>query len=420
LNQPSRKQIGNPPPVGIFLPNGNRAITRDYQGADWKTRNKRRERREKSETAQSADKTLVIYRKVKMIGRTSVKIRFSGRYNRRNTYDLGRHFSQVPAGDNDTEKVASTENNQESSSPLEELEIKGVDNQIVFPWRHDEDPLPRLVSGTEEHAVKGHLLSSVDTPTGNSTLNAVTTAYMFLDLPIWQLIFFGAWKQDLTESTSWAFTQSMTNLLSKLSNTSSSRDDAVTIDSDEIDFEDIIHNPEERSTELDRLSPMLEAKFLEIYKTSTTNAGEAEICLKCKPHSAELISLYCIPYISRSNVLEEASLVAFYRSMLEKRAMDRQEDLALLRKDYMETGRMESTVIAQVMVWCNEIFYVKDKNTGDLLQGQDDETSKNVPHLVRMEMTVKTEKGNNGGFLNSQSNWIITDIDDLVEGNLIV
>ena len=42
-------------------------------------------------------------------------------------------------------------------------------------------------------------------------------------------------------------------------------------------------------------------------------------------------------------------------------------------------------------------------------------------HLVRMEMTVKTEKnGTNGSFRNTLDNWISTDIDDMMEGNLVI
>ena len=42
-------------------------------------------------------------------------------------------------------------------------------------------------------------------------------------------------------------------------------------------------------------------------------------------------------------------------------------------------------------------------------------------HLVRMEMTVKTIKnGTNGSFRNTLDNSIITDIDDMMEGNLVI
>ena len=106
--------------------------------------------------------------------------------------------------------------------------------------------------------------------------------------------------------------------------------------------------------------------------------------------------------------------------MLNKPSMDRGPDLNKLRREHLETGIMESTVIAQVLVWCNEVFYVKDVDSGTILQGRGDGESRNIPHLVRMEMTVKTDKDDSGRFRNLMGNWIITDIDDLLEGNLIV
>jgi hypothetical protein len=90
---------------------------------------------------------------------------------------------------------------------------------------------------------------------------------------------------------------------------------------------------------------------------------------------------------------------------------------------------MESTIIAQCLVWCDEIFYVKDLTTGQIVQGQQDEKDSSsttpemqkTPHLVRMERTVVTKRDPiTGNFTNDQEDWIITDIDDLLGGNLLV
>jgi hypothetical protein len=106
---------------------------------------------------------------------------------------------------------------------------------------------------------------------------------------------------------------------------------------------------------------------------------------------------------------------------------------------------MESTVIAQCLVWCTELFYVRNVQTGRIVQGtssttkntttttsgNNDETppqpepqeqsQQNVPHLVRMERTVLTTKDvATGKFHNNLGDWIITDIDDLLGGNLVV
>lgn len=318
----------------------------------------------------------------------------------------------------------STNADDTADSQAEGASRGSANNVIIFPWRHAEDPLPRLVPGTEDYANKGHLLSSVNTPLGHPTLNAVTTAYMFLDVPIWQLLFFGSFKQELTESVSWAFEQSVNRLLSRLTTVRGSNP----ADAGKIDLKTTLskgkQESESESSAVYELDSILETKLVDLYQRSIENTSiedGTEICLRSEPYSSELVSLYCIPYISRANMKTDPNLLEFYRRMLEKRTAERQSDLAKLRKEQLETGKMESTVIAQVLVWCKEKFYVKDSTSGALLQGEDAEEGRNIPHLVRMEMTVKTEKDPTfGRFVNKHHNWIITDIDDLVDGNLIV
>jgi hypothetical protein len=197
-------------------------------------------------------------------------------------------------------------------------------------------------------------------------------------------------------------------------------------DNYQIDFKGTIRvqDNEDSTIELDGLDSILEKKMIELYQSSLQKkTGEYEVRLQTLPYSAELVSLYCVPYISRHNVKNNKRLVEFYQKMLNKPSMERPPDLSKLRKDHLETGIMESTVIAQVLVWCQEIFYVKDLATGKVVQGEEptDESQepKNIPHLVRMEMTVKTQK-HDGQFANVQDDWLITDIDDLLEGNLVV
>ncbi len=181
-------------------------------------------------------------------------------------------------------------------------------------------------------------------------------------------------------------------------------------------------DPEKLDQAIVPLSNMLEDKVIELYQSAQKNiTKETEICLKTVPYSAELVTLYAIPYISRSNTKSDKALLEFYRTMMKKPNVDRTGDLNKLRRDKLESGTMESTVIAQVLVWCNEVFYVKDVESGQVLQGTDaHDSAKNVPHLVRMESTVKTTKTSDGKFRNIQEDWIITDIDDLLDGNLIV
>jgi hypothetical protein len=197
------------------------------------------------------------------------------------------------------------------------------------------------------------------------------------------------------------------------------------------DSKDPVENSSSSSSSNDKNTP-----------AATQTLERFAIHLQLQAYDAELVSLYAMPYISRTNVKRNPTLLAKYRKMLEKPSIERAPDLDQLRKRYLDSGTMESTVIAQVLVWCNEVFFVKGVGTGKVVQGQevvgnvvnadkdtsspgeDDDTTpklsqKKVPHLVRMEMIVKT-KNSGSGFINDRGNWEITDIDDHLNGNLVV
>merc|ERR1712228_1099645 len=75
---------------------------------------------------------------------------------------------------------------------------------------------------------------------------------------------------------------------------------------------------------------------------------------------------------------------------------------------------LKVTVIAQVLVHCKEIFWVKDEG-GNIIQGQEDgDIEKDALHLVRFEMPVELASINNA----SPTSWIISDWDDLLKGNV--
>lgn len=355
--------------------------------------------------------------------------RLSGRHNscRRSSNNLSsfrfrgaRFFSaeEPPKEDQETDEESS----------------KIASGKVVFPWRHEESPLPRLVEGTIDHATKGQLLSTVTTKTGNVQMNALASAFMFLDVPLYQFLFFGSWKGELADSVSWAFTQGTAGLLADLASPSVPMNSIIS-DMYELNFHEklggtkavTMEAKDDDSEKVDNpvipLEDMLEEKLIALYQSAKENniSEEVEVCLKTIPYSAELVSLYAIPYISRRNIKSDKALLNFYRTMMKKPSMDRTEDLNKLRKDKLEKGIMESTVIAQVLVWCHEVFYVKKVDSGEVIQGTaDNDTARNVPHLVRMESTVKTTKDAGGAFRNVQEDWIITDIDDMLDGNLIV
>ena len=114
--------------------------------------------------------------------------------------------SLPPQGDND--EVESSGGNDEISTPS---------NAILFPWRHQSLPVPRLVPGTPEQKNIGLLLTSKSQKVyGNSSFNAVVTAYMFLNVPWYELFWISHFKDELSSDISWSFTQGVASLLSNI------------------------------------------------------------------------------------------------------------------------------------------------------------------------------------------------------------
>ena len=75
-------------------------------------------------------------------------------------------------------------------------------------------PLQRLIPGTEEYFLKGHLLGAGLT-SSNPAMDTLATAFLFLNVPWYTcLFFFKQWKRDLAEDMSWAFTQGVSGILS--------------------------------------------------------------------------------------------------------------------------------------------------------------------------------------------------------------
>jgi len=115
-----------------------------------------------------------------------------------------------------TEERPTNESTNEEETISPEESSSSTPNDVIFPWRHEFAPLPRLVEGTIDHATRGHLLSSVTTQTGSPEMNMLASAFMFLDVPLYQFLFFSSWRGELADSMSWAFTQGVAGLLSNL------------------------------------------------------------------------------------------------------------------------------------------------------------------------------------------------------------
>jgi hypothetical protein len=85
----------------------------------------------------------------------------------------------------------------------------------LFPWRHSEEVLPRLIPGSQEFEEQGYLLGG-NVFSSNPTFDNYATAKFFLDVPWYKMIFFKDWQDDLAESMSWAFAQGTAGIMSNV------------------------------------------------------------------------------------------------------------------------------------------------------------------------------------------------------------
>jgi hypothetical protein len=309
----------------------------------------------------------------------------------------------------------------------------------LFPWRHQSDPLPRLIPGTRENEEKqfllgGHVVSS------SPNIDALATEFIFLKVPWYNLLFFRrAWEADLVESMHWAFYQAVPAILS---NTFAvpfddlSRSFSVRFSNESYSNP---HEETEKQTSGSILSQnmvetLVHPNLLKLYLSTREFGSESlRVRLEIKPtdETAILVNLFTFPFLSRSNNKQREkkynllldSIAASHGYSWDGLSNDAMQTVHEFMEEFRKSKVMESTVICQVLIHCDEIFCVKDAETGRLLQGHADEKFRRVVHLVRFEQTVTTHWTDSGGILPFRvepGEWQITDIDDLLEGNLLL
>jgi len=293
-----------------------------------------------------------------------------------------------------------------------------INPRAVFPWRHEDYPLPRLIPGSEECVAQGGTYGP-GFPYLEKHLQFVVTHFAASQLgtPWYQLLFNG-WKQDLAASSSWAFSQAVAGLLA---NTYRIPFDDIRQDDDEdgdFDVDLSGHTMTTDSllqTEEDEIFPeleyMVEEKLRTLYQSAHEHGrDQLQIKLQMKPTSSWFLGAYMVPFLTRETVKKTPALKNTYKNMWaelseEEQKLDRDLSLIeigkftvdkfrLLARDQAELlddhVSLKSTIVAQVLVECDEVFYVKDLKTGKIIQG-DGEVRK-VSHLVRLEVVVDAQK----------------------------
>jgi hypothetical protein len=85
----------------------------------------------------------------------------------------------------------------------------------LFPWRSSDQLLERLVPGADEFEQKGYLLGG-NVVSSNPMFDAYATSYFFIGVPLYQMMFFKQWQEDMAENMSWAFSQGVGGILSNV------------------------------------------------------------------------------------------------------------------------------------------------------------------------------------------------------------
>lgn len=174
------------------------------------------------------------------------------------------------------------------------------------------------------------------------------------------------------------------------------------------------------------LDNMVQENLRKLYQAAHEfGKDQLQIRLECRPKSAKMYHLFVFPFLSRGNLKRDPGFQEKYEDLLYLTSALPREALPIyqdLMSDMQRRGFAESTVICQVEVKCDELFWVKDLSTGRVVQGSEDEEFREVSHLVRMEMVVTTVLKKNSfiPFEMIPGQWQITDIDDHLDGNMMV
>jgi hypothetical protein len=320
-----------------------------------------------------------------------------------------------------------------------------VNPRVIFPWRHEDYPLPRLINGSDEYVAQGGKFGP-GMPYLDKMHESIVTHFTGNQMGTpWYKIPFNGWKQDLAESSSWAFSQAVAGMLAN-----NYRIPFEDIRQDDEDGEFDVNLPKHTMTTqslyrddgeedvFPELEYMVEEKLRALYQSAHEfGRDQMQIELQMKPTGAWLLGSFMVPFLTREKVKAEPALKTTYRDIY-ARILEEEDNLGreisffeigklvsheirLLGRDQAELlddhMSLKSTIVAQVLIECDEIFSVTDLTTGKIIQG--DGELRRVPHVVRLEVVVDTQKeyGKRGSH-NELGSWQITDWDDLLEGNI--
>lgn len=184
-------------------------------------------------------------------------------------------------------------------------------------------------------------------------------------------------------------------------------------------MEDTTNDNENRkydSLGLHTLDGMVDRKLSSLYQSARESGkDQIQVRLECKlikddPRLTPLmVNTFIFPFLTRKLLKDTPEAGKAYMELLQNPSVP---GATKFLQSFDDLDAIDHTVICQVVVPCEEVFWVKHLASGEILQGIEDEEFRFVWHLIRMEMEISSSL--------ETRNWKLTDIDDLLGGNLIV
>lgn len=290
----------------------------------------------------------------------------------------------------------------------------------IFPWRHEQSVLPRLIPNTEEYLMARPYLCFED-----------LLAYIHLGVPFLDVTFYKKqWRKDLSENMTLAFMQGLSAIMSNTFQI------PINDAGESVEFvyeprkstTDDVKNSEE-GTRFDNVqyNQMIATPLQKLFQSAhESGRDQLRIILETKPIHNQFLRLYGVPCLSRDDFERDA---VFLRDIFNPDAPPKDRNPTRMYDEitkrfpekFQKNKMLNGTVAAEVLIVCEEKFQVADAETGVVLQGSEGiPVTQEVGHVVTFEMEAHTlarkeefpEARNLLGAL--PGNWQMTDIDDLV------
>lgn len=321
-----------------------------------------------------------------------------------------------------------------------------LDPRAVFPWRHSSFPLNRLVPGTSEFKEQGGFIGPHLPPmTKPFRALAWINAAGFLGAKI---LSYKSWKRDLEMAFMTAFALGVDGMLHDVYRVKDSADVGDTPDSTAttqhtesypIELDLSLNAADDYNLHLAQeehaCHEMLDPTLISLYRSAHTyGKHKLRIKLRSRPTNAEIMSFFVLPFLTRKEVHDNVSLKHSFRNILKSindeeiesghalnhfqianLVAEKLDDMAKKQMRRRGDKKMQMTIVAQVAVQCDEIFFVKDLESNTVIQGDASDQMKDVTHLVRFEIVVDIDAQTGKAEIGR---WKITDWDDLLDGNV--